>query len=132
MFLGFAGMNLARCEVCGRQYDADSYQVVVPGLPQAFDRVECALVGRALEERTVALHAVPAPVAELEPLERLAAELFVERLERNNERRRREELEAENARLVRELEEVSSGVSVPGARRHWWMRALRRGVRPAA
>jgi hypothetical protein len=123
-------MNLARCDVCGRQYDAESYQVVIPGVSQAFDRVECALVGRALEDRTVPLHAVPEPVTDLEPLERLAAELFVERLERNKEQRRREELEEENARLVGELEELRH--SALRARRHWWPRALRRGVRPAA
>jgi hypothetical protein len=114
------GMNLARCDVCGRQYDAESYQVVIPGVSQAFDRVECALVARALEDRTVPLHAVPEPVAELEPLERLAAELFVERLERNKERRRREELEAENTRLTGELEDFANRVSAVKGRRHWW------------
>jgi hypothetical protein len=125
-------VNLARCDVCGRQYDADSYQVVIPGASQAFDRVECAIVGRALEDRAGTLRAVPEPVAELEPLERLAAELFVERLERNKERRRREELEAENARLTGELEELSRRVTVLGPRRHWWGRALRRDDQPAA
>ena len=44
---------LARCEVCGKEFDPVGYQVVVSGLPGSFDRVDCALQAREL------LHAQP-------------------------------------------------------------------------
>jgi hypothetical protein len=48
------------CRVCGRQFDPLGYQVMVPGQPHGFDRVECALEASAhgLPEARVA---EPAP-----------------------------------------------------------------------
>jgi hypothetical protein len=37
------------CRVCGRQFDPLGYQVMVPGLPHGFDRVDCALEASALD-----------------------------------------------------------------------------------
>lgn len=37
------------CRVCGRQFDPMGFQVMVPGLPLGFDRVDCALEAGALE-----------------------------------------------------------------------------------
>lgn len=36
------------CRVCGREFNPHGFQVVVPGLAQGFDRVECALEASAL------------------------------------------------------------------------------------
>ncbi|HXV58020.1 MAG TPA: hypothetical protein VD704_09140, partial [Gaiellaceae bacterium] len=36
------------CRVCGREFDPHGFQVVIPGLGQGFDRVECALEASAL------------------------------------------------------------------------------------
>ena len=36
------------CRVCGRQFDPQGFQVMVPGLPYGFDRVDCALEAHAL------------------------------------------------------------------------------------
>jgi hypothetical protein len=39
---------MIRCRVCGREFDPGRFQVVVPGLGQGFDRVECAEEARTL------------------------------------------------------------------------------------
>jgi len=39
---------MTRCRVCGREFDPFRFQVVVPGLDQGFDRVECAQQARSL------------------------------------------------------------------------------------
>jgi len=38
------------CRVCGRQFDPLGFQVMVPGLPHGFDRVDCALEASALDQ----------------------------------------------------------------------------------
>ncbi len=45
---GTSLVALSRCEVCGREFDPLAYQIVVPGLPGSFDRVDCALQARDL------------------------------------------------------------------------------------
>jgi hypothetical protein len=37
------------CRICGRQFDALGFQVMVPGHQHAFDRVDCALEASVLE-----------------------------------------------------------------------------------
>jgi hypothetical protein len=59
------------CRVCGRQFDPQGFQVMVPGLPYGFDRVDCALEAHALglpPERVVepapaVMRALPTPLA---------------------------------------------------------------------
>jgi hypothetical protein len=59
------------CRVCGRQFDPQGFQVMVPGLTQGFDRVDCALealaVGlpseRSAEAAPAAGRALPPPLA---------------------------------------------------------------------
>jgi hypothetical protein len=53
---------VARCRVCGREFDPRRFQVVVPALGQGFDRVECA--EQALSVLGPA--AVPVPLAPVE------------------------------------------------------------------
>ena len=36
-----------RCRICGRSFDPLGFQVLVPGLSEGFDRVECAEKARA-------------------------------------------------------------------------------------
>src|ERR687891_453567 len=53
------------CRVCGRAFDPSGFQVVVPGLGEGFDRVECAEIALA---RGVPSAAPPVlPPAEVEP-----------------------------------------------------------------
>lgn len=56
-----------RCRVCGREFSPSGFQVVVPGLGQGFDRVECALEASALGLPAIAppaaTGAIVAPVA---------------------------------------------------------------------
>jgi hypothetical protein len=47
------------CRVCGRQFDPQGFQVMVPGLEDAFDRVDCALEASALG---------PPPSRDVEPV----------------------------------------------------------------
>ena len=59
------------CRVCGRQFDPDGFQVLVPGLKHGFDRVDCALEASALglsaarppEPVPAVVRALPAPLA---------------------------------------------------------------------
>lgn len=59
------------CRVCGRQFDPQGFQVMVPGITHGFDRVDCALealaVGlppqRAPEPVPEAPRALPPPLA---------------------------------------------------------------------
>lgn len=37
------GVRLARCETCGKEFDAKRYQIVVPGVAGVFDTIACAL-----------------------------------------------------------------------------------------
>jgi len=39
---------VSRCEICGKEFDPLLFQIVVPGLPGSFDRVDCALQARDL------------------------------------------------------------------------------------
>src|SRR5919108_4192429 len=56
-----------RCRVCGREFSPSGFQVVVPGLGQGFDRVDCALEASALGLPAIAppaaTGAIAAPVA---------------------------------------------------------------------
>ena len=36
------------CRVCGRQFDPTGFQVMVPGIKDGFDRIDCALEASAL------------------------------------------------------------------------------------
>ena len=58
------------CRVCGRQFDPQGFQVVVPGLEHGFDRVDCALEALAVglsparsAEAAPAREALPPPLA---------------------------------------------------------------------
>ena len=60
------------CRVCGRQFDPQGFQVMVPGLPHGFDRVDCALEAHALgvppaptvePAAAVVMRALPTPLA---------------------------------------------------------------------
>ena len=59
------------CRICGRQFDPLGFQVMVPGLPLGFDRVDCALEAsvldppspRAVEPVPAAVRALPTTVA---------------------------------------------------------------------
>lgn len=59
------------CRICGRQFDPLGFQVMVPGLPHGFDRVDCALEAsalnppepRAVEPLPAPVRALPTPVA---------------------------------------------------------------------
>jgi hypothetical protein len=53
---------MIRCRVCGREFDPGRFQVVVPGLGQGFDRVECAEEARTLLGPEAAPPAVAAVV----------------------------------------------------------------------
>lgn len=69
---------MARCRVCGRDFDPVRFQVVAPGLGEGFDRVECAeqapsLLGPATAP--VPLAAVERPVALAPPAAAAAAPL---------------------------------------------------------
>jgi hypothetical protein len=39
---------MARCDICGTEFDEQAYQVVLGGRAQAFDRIDCALRARVL------------------------------------------------------------------------------------
>jgi hypothetical protein len=66
------------CRVCGRQFDPQGFQVMVPGLKHGFDRVDCALealaVGlppqRPAEPAPAVMRALPTPLV---PVPALAA-----------------------------------------------------------
>jgi hypothetical protein len=49
------------CRVCGRAFDPNGFQVVVPGLGQGFDRVECAEIALARGVAPAAPPAAPLP-----------------------------------------------------------------------
>ncbi|MGH3004966.1 MAG: hypothetical protein ACRDOS_03525 [Gaiellaceae bacterium] len=49
------------CRVCGRAFDPSGFQVVVPGLGQGFDRVECAEIALARGVAPAAPPAAPLP-----------------------------------------------------------------------
>ncbi len=59
------------CRVCGRQFDPQGFQVMVPGLPYGFDRVDCALEAHALglppvqtvDPAPAVMRALPTPLA---------------------------------------------------------------------
>jgi hypothetical protein len=51
-----------RCRVCGREFSPSEFQVVVPGLGQGFDRVECALEASAMGLPAVSAPPAPPPV----------------------------------------------------------------------
>ena len=60
------------CRVCGRQFDPQGFQVMVPGLLHGFDRVDCALEAHALgvppaptvePAAAVVMRALPTPLA---------------------------------------------------------------------
>ena len=54
------------CRICGRQFDPLGFQVMVPGLPLGFDRVDCALEASALDPPSPrAVEPVPAAVRAL-------------------------------------------------------------------
>lgn len=55
---------MTQCRVCGRDFDPRVFQVVVPGLGQGFDRVECAetALRRGLAPAAPATSALPAVV----------------------------------------------------------------------
>ena len=42
------GTTLMRCRVCGNEFDPFSFQIVIPGRPESFDRVECAIQAYSL------------------------------------------------------------------------------------
>lgn len=76
---------MVECRVCGREFDPGRFQVVVPGLGQGFDRVECAEQARtllgpaaALPPLTAVVHpspaAAPAALAAAAPLVAAAAD----------------------------------------------------------
>lgn len=74
------------CRVCGRQFDPQGFQVMVPGLKHGFDRVDCALealaVGlpppRAPDAAPAPARALPTPLA---PVPALAAVPTIARVE---------------------------------------------------
>jgi hypothetical protein len=45
---------MTTCEICGTEFDERGVQIVVPEIAKAFDRVECAVRGRALSGGTAA------------------------------------------------------------------------------
>jgi hypothetical protein len=59
------------CRVCGRQFDPNGFQILVPGMKHGFDRVDCALEASALglpaarqpELVPAVVRALPAPLA---------------------------------------------------------------------
>lgn len=59
------------CRICGRQFDPLGFQVMVPGLPHGFDRVDCAVEAssidppspRALEPAPAVVRPLPTTVA---------------------------------------------------------------------
>jgi hypothetical protein len=55
------------CQVCGRSFDPLGFQVVVPELGRAFDRIECAQSARASAGPAARIAAVPL-VAPAQPL----------------------------------------------------------------
>jgi hypothetical protein len=52
------------CRICGRQFDPQGFQVMVPGIPHGFDRVDCALEALAVG---VPPERPPEPVPETAP-----------------------------------------------------------------
>ena len=55
------------CRVCGREFDPNEFQVVVPGLGEGFHSVECAQAASALGLPPVVTPPVPAVVGPLVP-----------------------------------------------------------------
>jgi len=45
---GMSLVAISRCEVCGKEFDPLVFQIVVPGLPGSFDRIDCAQQARDL------------------------------------------------------------------------------------
>lgn len=64
------------CRVCGRQFDPQGFQVMVPGLKHGFDRVDCALEALAVglpprpnaDAAPAAPRALPTPLASVPAL----------------------------------------------------------------
>ena len=89
---------MARCSVCLKEYDPLAFQVLIPGLPNSFDSLDCAERARA----ALQLERLPQPL--LDRLAGLEASLANAHARSELTRRRREELEAEIARLASERE----------------------------
>jgi hypothetical protein len=45
---GSSLVAVSRCDICGKEFDPLVFQIVVPGLPGSFDRIDCALQARDL------------------------------------------------------------------------------------
>jgi|SRR5919108_2785545 hypothetical protein len=77
---------MAQCGVCGREFDPARFQVIVPGLGQGFDRLECAAQARASHDAApgstplaAAVRSGPAPAASPPAAAPLAAPAMVAR-----------------------------------------------------
>ena len=134
-------MDATRCELCGVPFDPRGFQVRIPGVPQPYHSVACALAAR--DRLGLAQLAQPARAH----VEHLAASLARARAQADAERRRRAALQEElltlaarrEARHLREHERaaaaqaseqaVAVGGVAPGPladklRRRWFERGV--------
>lgn len=131
-------MEAARCELCGVQFDPKGFQVRIPGVPQPYHSVACALAARD----RLGLGELEQPARA--HVEHLAAALARAEAQADAERRRRaalqEELltmaarrdalrarERERAAVARAEQAVAVGGVAPGPladklRRRWFER----------
>jgi hypothetical protein len=82
-------LSAARCEVCGVEFDPNGYQVRIPGVPQPYHSVTCALSAR--DQLGLGELARPARAH----VEHLAAALARAQAQADAERRRRAALQEE-------------------------------------
>jgi hypothetical protein len=83
------GVSEARCELCGVAFDPRGFQVRIPGVPQPYHSVACALAAR---ER-LGLDQLPEPARA--HVEHLASSLARVQAQADAERRRRAALQEE-------------------------------------
>lgn len=110
-------MDETRCELCGVPFDPMGFQVRIPGVPQAYHSVACALAAR---ER-LGLEQLGQPARA--HLEHLTASLARAQAQADVERRRRAELQEQvlmlearrNALRARERERAAAAQSAEAA-----------------
>jgi hypothetical protein len=87
-------LNETRCELCGVPFDPKGFQVRIPGVPQPYHSVACALAAR----EQLGLEELGQPARA--HLEHLAASLSRAQAQADAERRRRAALQEELLRLA--------------------------------
>ena len=93
-------MSQARCELCGLAFDPRGFQVRIPGVPQPYHSVDCALAAR--ERLGLDQLAQPAQAH----VEHLASSLARAKARADTERRRRAALQEELLELAARRDEL--------------------------